>query len=137
MKVIVDSDGLIGLSNKKDSHYLDSVDLLGKLQKWGVELIYPVTMLAEATAVLQIRLNKQEAANLILESIKSGEFEIEPVDDSLLLIAIRYLQSSRNKHITLFDGIIAAVAEKYQADAIFSFDKFYKSQGFKLASELV
>jgi predicted nucleic acid-binding protein len=137
MKVIVDSDGLIGLSNKKDSHYLDSVDLLGKLQKWGVELIYPVTMLAEATAVLQIRLNKQEAANLILESIKSGEFEIEPVDDSLLLIAIRYLQSSRNKHITLFDGIITAVAEKYQADAIFSFDKFYKSQGFKLASELV
>lgn len=45
-------------------------------------------------------------------------------------------KEERSKHATLFDGIVAAVAEKYQADAIFSFDKFYKRKGFKLASEL-
>ena len=43
----------------------------------------------------------------------------------------------RSKHHTLFDAIVAAVAKKYYADAIFSFDKFYKSKGFKLVSELL
>ncbi len=42
----------------------------------------------------------------------------------------------KSKHNTLFDAVVAATAKKYQADAIFSFDKFYKKQGFKLASEL-
>jgi len=42
----------------------------------------------------------------------------------------------KGKHHTLFDAVVAAVADKYQADAIFSFDKFYKSKGFKLASDL-
>lgn len=136
MKIIVDSDGLIGVSHVGDKHFVLANKILHKLNEAGAELVYPATIIAEATAVLQIRLNSQESADQIIENTKSGLFNIEPVNVALLISAISFLDKGRSKHATLFDAIVAAVAKKYNADAIFSFDKFYKSKGFKLASEL-
>lgn len=136
MIIIVDSDGLIGMSHTKDAHYSKAVELLKRLQKNGAQLIFPATVIAEATAVLQIRLNNLVTANSILDAVKTGSFVIEPIDEAILIGAISFLTKKRNKHITLFDGIIAVVATKHHADAIFSFDKFYKKNGFKLAEEL-
>lgn len=136
MIVIVDSDGLIGISNPEDVHYLVSIKLLQKLKKLKARLIYPATTIAEATAVLQIRLNKSDTADQIIEFTKSGVFYIEPVDGTTLVNAAFFLDKDRSKHATIFDGIVAAIAQKNQADVIFSFDKFYKKKGFRLASEL-
>ncbi len=36
-----------------------------------------------------------------------------------------------------FDAVVAACAEKLEADVIFSFDDWYQKLGFKLAEELV
>ena len=136
MIVIVDSDGLIGISNPEDAHYLVSIKLLQKLKKLNARLVYPATTIAESTTVLQVRLNKADTADQIIEFTKSGVFQIEPVDKTTLVNAAFFLSKERSKHATIFDGIVAAVAQKHQADAIFSFDKFYKKKGFKLASEL-
>lgn len=136
MIVIVDSDGLIGISNPEDVHYLLCIKLLQKLKKLDARLIYPATTIAEATAVLQIRLNKSDTVNQIIEFTKSGVFHIEPVDQAILVKAASFLNKDRSRYATIFDGIVAAVAQKHQADGIFSFDKFYKNKGFKLASEL-
>lgn len=136
MTIIVDSDGLIGVSNKEDAHYAKANILLDHLQKNNAEFIYPSTTIVETTAILQIRLNKQDTVNQILAFVKSGVFIIEPVDQAILTAAIAFLKKDRSKHVTLFDGIVAAVAKKYNANAIFSFDRFYKAQGFTLASEL-
>ena len=59
----------------------------------------------------------------------TGSIDRAPLDDT-------YFNPDTSKKNTLFDCTVAAVAEEYKADAIFSFDKFYKSKGFKLASEL-
>jgi predicted nucleic acid-binding protein len=136
MIIIVDSDGLIGISNPEDVHYLSCIKLLQNLKKLNAILIYPATTIAESTAVLQIRLNKSETADQIIELTKSGVLLIEPVDQAILAKAASFLGKDRSKHATIFDGIVAAIARKHQADGIFSFDKFYKKKGFKLASEL-
>lgn len=135
MIVVVDSDGLIGISQKDDAHYSISTRILQKLNEGKAQFIYPATTIAEATAILQIRLNRPDTANRIIENVKRGLFQIEPVDQTILIAATTFLTQTRSKHATLFDGIVAAIAQKYKADAIFSFDKFYKSNGFKLASE--
>jgi len=49
---------------------------------------------------------------------------------------MQYFSSTTSKKNTLFDCIVAVTAEENKADAIFSFDKFYKRKGFKLASEI-
>lgn len=136
MIIVVDSDGLIGISNMEDVHYAQSIKLLQKLKQENAQLIYPATTIAETTAMLQIRLNKQDTANQIIEFVRSGAFWVESVDQTILVMAASFLNQDRSKHATLFDGVVAAIAQRYRADAIFSFDKFYKSKGFKLASEL-
>jgi predicted nucleic acid-binding protein len=37
----------------------------------------------------------------------------------------------------LFDALVAAVAKKNNADAIFSFDEWYKKLGFTLVTGLI
>lgn len=136
MIIIVDSDGLIGIFNKEDQHHKKSEEVLKKMMLQKALLIYPATTIAETTAILQIRLNNFPAANKVLEFVKSNECTIEPVNQEVLINAISYLKPERNKHITLFDAIVASIAKRYNADAIFSFDSFYKKKGFKLASDL-
>lgn len=135
MHVIVDSDGLIGISHTEDIHYPRLQNILHKL-RGHAEFIYPATTIAEATAILQIRLNKPKTAKQIIELVKSGILHIESVDENILIMATLYLDKEKNKHVTLFDGVVAAVAEKYQTKVILSFDSFYKKQGFTLATEL-
>ena len=137
MIIVVDSDGLIGISHEDDTHYHRCRELLNWLSQRNAELIYPATTIAESISILQIRLNSPKTADKILEFVKSGIFDIEPVDRTTLITATSFLEASRSKHATLFDAIVAAIAQKYQADAIFSFDKFYKTKGFKLASEML
>ena len=136
MIIVVDSDGLIGISHEDDTHYHRCRELINWLSQRNAELIYPATTIAESISILQIRLNSPKTADKILEFVTSGVFDIEPVDRTTLITASSFLEASRSKHATLFDAIVAAIAQKYQADAIFSFDKFYKSKGFKLAPEL-
>jgi predicted nucleic acid-binding protein len=63
---------------------------------------------------------------------------ITPVTHETLTAALAYFQPATNStHHTLFDAVVAATAKQYQADAIFSFDGWYKTLGFKLVGALV
>lgn len=135
MTIIVDSDGLIGSLNPDDVHHVSSREILLQLGK-GVRVIYPATVIVESVTFLQGRLNKPELASKLIELINTNILDIEPIEVALLQQASLFMNFKASKHHTLFDAIVAAVAKKYKADAIFSFDKFYKSKGFKLASEL-
>lgn len=137
MTIVVDSDGLIGSLHQPDAHYKDSHQILGKLIQEKARVVYPATVIAESVTFLQGRLNKPELAGRIIDLVGNNQFEIEPIGYQLLQQAGLLMDFKKSKHHTLFDAIVAAVAQKYQADAIFSFDRFYKSKGFKLASELV
>lgn len=136
MIIIVDSDGLIGLLDKNDAHFLSTQSILQKLTHKEAKFIYPATVITESTAVLKLRLQRPELAEKIMKLLLEGGLIIEPVDEDALKKAAILLNGKGNKHQTLFDGVVAAIANKYSADAIFSFDKFYKTKGFKLASEL-
>ena len=136
MTIIVDSDGLIGSLNPADSHFSLSQTILSKLAQKGAKLIYPVTVIAESVTFFQGRLNKPELANQIIQLIKENLLNIESVGVKTLQLASSYMDFKGSKHNTLFDCIVAAVAKEYKADAIFSFDGYYKKKGFKLVSQL-
>lgn len=59
------------------------------------------------------------------------------VDDFIYSQAVeKFFKDKASKKDILFDYIVAAAAEEYKTEAVFSFDKFYKKHNFKLASEL-
>ena len=136
MIIIIDSDGLIGSLNPEDAHYALSNKILLLLAKGNAKIIYPATAIVETVTFFQGRMNKPEFAVKILELVNEDKLDIESIDINLLQKASKIMNLKSSKHNTLFDCIVAAVAEEYKADAIFSFDKFYKARGFKLASEL-
>ena len=136
MIVIVDSDGIIGSLNPNDVHYSISHKILSKLTGKDIRFLYPATTIAESVTFLQGRMNEPELASKILDLVKENKLDIEPVDNKVLQEASLYMNLTGSKHNTLFDAIVLAIAKKHKAYAIFSFDKFYRSKGFKLASEL-
>lgn len=136
MIIVVDSDALIGSLYLQDQHYKNSQEIRFKLAKNNARLIYPATVIVETTTFLQGRLDKPELAKQVIQLISDSSLVIEPIDKDILQKASKYMDFKSSKHNTLFDAIVAAVAQKYKADAIFSFDKFYEKKGFKLASEL-
>lgn len=136
MIVIVDSDGLIGSLNPEDKHYSTSIKILTKLAKENSKLIYPATTVVETVTFLQGRLNQPKLAEQFLKQVNKDQFIIEIIDDVILKKATAFMNLRASKHHTLFDAIVAAIAKKHKADAIFSFDHFYKTKGFKLAGEL-
>lgn len=136
MTIIIDSDGFIGSLNSEDGHYLEAQQTLLKLLKKGAKLIYPATVIVETVTFLQGRFNSPDLAKQVAQLINDDQLTIEAVNNEILQKAISYMDFKKSKHNTLFDAVVATIAEEYKADAIFSFDKFYKSKGFKLASEL-
>ncbi len=137
MTIVVDSDGLIGLLDKEDAHYVSAQMILEKLAKEKTKFIYPATVIVESTTILKVRLKKPQVADEIARLLLSGFLVIEPVDEGVLKEAVNILEGKGgDNHNTLFDAVVATIAQKHHADAIFSFDRFYKKHGFKLAADL-
>lgn len=137
MIVIIDTDGLIASLCSSDLHHEAATKILRVLHEQESKIIYPSTTIVESITLLQGRLNKPTLAKRVLDSVRQGSILIEPVTDVILQKVSGFMDFKKTKHNTLFDAVVAAIAEKHHADAIFSFDKFYQKNGFKLTSELL
>lgn len=135
--VVVDADVIIAQVYKNDPSHIESVTTFNKLSQLNAKLIYPTTAIAEAVTTIQRKLNQRNLALATSASFTYSHLNIVSIDNHIYMKAVsKYFLKINSKKNTIFDCIIAAVAEEKQADAIFSFDKFYKKQGFTLAEEL-
>lgn len=134
--VVVDADGIIAQTDEKDPHHQEAERITHFLINQNARVLYPVTAIAEANAHTQRVLNSAASAYGTAQFMGSPSTDVVEVNKQTLVHALDYFSPMTSKKNTLFDCIVAAVADEKEADAIFSFDKFYKKQGFKLASEL-
>lgn len=95
-----------------------------------------MTAVIEAVTHIQRVLNSGVTAFGTAQLMIDPAIEVVEVNKQTLTNAVSYFSPTTSTKNTLFDCVVVATAEEYKADAIFSFDKFYKSKGFKLASEL-
>jgi predicted nucleic acid-binding protein len=134
--VIGDADAIIAQVNPRDLLHKKAKQTTQKLLRKEVTLVYPVTAVMEAVTYIQRVLNNKEAAYQIAEEFRKNSHQLVSVNPEFYMLAVnKYFKKKGSKKDTIFDCIVAAVAEKIEADAIFSFDKFYKKNGFSLASE--
>lgn len=135
--VVVDADAFIAYVDKNDIHAQKTVRILEMCFEREITLLYPATAIIEAVTALQRRLRKPALAQKIIDGVKEQQFIIEPIDQTIIEKASHMFKPSGSKNNTLFDAIVAAVAKENNAVAIFSFDTWYKSQGFSLATDLL
>lgn len=134
--VIVDADAIVAQTYPDDSNHKLAVSISKTLNDLNAQVIYPASAILEATTVLQGKLNSGATAYSTAVAFTDPNIQIAEVNQTTLRSAIRHFSPTTSKKNTIFDCIVAVLAEEYKADAIFSFDHFYKSKGFKLAKEL-
>lgn len=136
--IVFDADGLIALFNENDAHAGKAIQLLEKLQAVNAKIIYPVTCITETVTTLQRRMQRPDLVKQIISlfHLHRSNLLIEPVDSDLLFEAVALFDPNGSKKNTLFDAVVAAVAARHTAQAIFSFDGWYSKQGFTLVADM-
>lgn len=134
--VVGDADAIIAQANSEDSNHREALRIAQGFVSSQVRVIYPVTAVIEAVTHIQRALSSGVTAYGTAQLMIDPAVEVVEVNKQVLTNAVKYFSPKTSKKNTLFDCVVAATAEEYKADAIFSFDKFYKNKGFKLASEL-
>jgi len=135
--VVADADAIVAQAFPGDNNHKKALITSKRLVELSAQVIYPVTAITEAVTVIQRVLNSKATAYGTAVTFTNPGAEIAEISHQVYSKAVnKYFSAQTSKKNTLFDCIVASVAEDYQADAIFSFDKFYKTKGFKLASEL-
>lgn len=71
------------------------------------------------------------------EEFQSGDFPVHAVDHAILTEAGELFNPDGSKKNTLFDAVVAALAKRLNADAIFSFDEWYRKIGMTLTEDLI
>lgn len=137
LTIVADADAIIAQVSQTDAHHQITQRTVEMLLQKEAQILYPVTAVLEANAFIQRVLNEPEAAYEIAKIFQDPQVSVVEINQETLAVALQYFSANQSKKHTLFDCVVAAVAEEYQADAIFSFDKFYKTKGFTLASEFL
>lgn len=135
--VIADADALIALAHPEDANHTRARSLNQTLDDQEIDILFPTTAIIEAVTTLQRKLTKPQIASLIVEKTQAGAIAIQAVDQEILILATSLFAPHGSKQNTLFDAVVAAVAKDLKADAIFSFDQWYKKIGLTLISDLL
>ena len=129
--IVGDADAIIAQTDPQDVHHQKATTVSGVLKNKDAQIIYPVTAVLEAATHMQRVLNSTASAYETAVVFSNPNIQIAEVNQDTLKNALNYFSPKTSKKNTLFDCIVAAVAEENKADAIFSFDKFYKTKSFK------
>ena len=135
--VIVDADAIISFVYVDDENHLRAKKIMQHLATTDMYLLFPTTAICEAVTVLRGRLNRPEDAKRIMHKFQSGDFPLQAVDHAILTEAGDLFNPQGSKKNTLFDAVVAAIAKRLHANAIFSFDEWYRKIGLSLASDLI
>ena len=134
--IVVDADAIVAQASPTDSLHNKTVQLVHKLAQLDARILYPATAIVEAITHIQRVLSSGATAYGAAVNFTDSDINVVEINQETIKNALHYFGPTTSKKNTLFDCVVAAVAKEHHADAIFSFDKFYQKNGFKLASDL-
>ena len=135
--VVGDADILVALLFEGDANHKAVNEQTSKLLSQKYIIKFPNTAILEATVVLKRKLNKPDLASKLNEQFLAGEYNLVYVDETIQKLAGQIFRKTISKKNTIFDAIVLATAQILKADAVFSFDSWYKKQGMKMVEELI
>lgn len=145
--VIGDADVLVAIADPLDDHHARTKKLLRGLIQHRARAFFPITAVCEAITVLQSKRVKRgeswvvrpEEAKYLVEKIQSGAVPLLPISKEMFLLALKTYEQENLAYTignTLFDALVAAIANQHRADAVFSFDHWYIQMSLKAAYEV-
>jgi predicted nucleic acid-binding protein len=127
--IFLDTSAIYAWADTADPNHHTSVRRLQAILESGETLLTHNYVLVESIALLQARLGLAAALKLARDSVA---FVIEWVDDDLHASAIRALERSRRRHLSLVDHVSFLVMRRRDVTTAFAFDPDFTSAGFRL-----
>lgn len=135
--MVIDADAIVAQAHPRDTNHAKAIQISQRLKEINAHIIYPATAICEAITVLQHKLTSTATAYGTAVIFTDLSLQIAEIDQRTIIHAVNnFFKPTASKRNTLFDCIVLDIAQAYKADAIFSFDQFYKKRGFKSAQDL-
>ena len=134
LDVLIDADAFVALSKKNDANHFRAQKISKLLCKSGVSFSTTNYVFSEVVTVLSKKIGHRESIKFI-EDIKSEKSDIQLIwiNEELEKMAIEIFKKQTSKNVSFVDCLNMAVLKRYRWETVFSFDKIYTKNGFKLA----
>ncbi len=128
----VDTSGFYASASRRDTHHVEAVAVLERVERERLSLVTTTYVVAEAHALFLSRLG-HDAATAFLRSFEGSSISIvrpfRQDEANAQEIIFRYT----DKDFSLTDAISFAVMQRLGIETAFSFDSDFRQFGFALA----
>ena len=133
LDILVDADVLVALAKLDDSNHKKAVEISEKLQEEGAFWYFSPFTVAEAATVLSYKVSHKSACDFLRE-VRKLDISILSLNDQDVPLADKWFLKQKKKGTSHFDCYNMALMDRYSKafDAIFSFDRVYEDNNFKL-----
>jgi uncharacterized protein len=127
--IFLDTSAIYAWADTADANHRAAVRRLQAILDAGEDLLTHNYVMLESIALLQARLGVAAAGKLARDSTA---FVIDWVDEELHQAAMRELERSRRRHVSLVDHVSFHVMRRRQIATAFAFDPDFTRAGFRL-----
>jgi predicted nucleic acid-binding protein len=138
LKIFVDTDAFVALAREDDANHEKAIILLNQFIEQSITFFTSNNVFSESITILSVR-KSHEAAVQFIHAMQSPEnqYILKRTDEELEEEAIHLFQEQTSKNTSFADCTTMAFMKKLHADAIFSFDRVYKTNGFLLLEDFL
>lgn len=131
--VLIDTDAVVALMNEHDANHQKAMEAANSLVKSSLLFIISNHVFGESLTVISKRIGHKEAVRY-LHQVGNGLFEILRVNERLENLAFTIFEAQTSKNVSFIDCTNMAILTRYRWDTIFSFDRVYPKNGFRLVT---
>lgn len=135
LSILFDADALVAFAKKDDNNHQKAKELHNKVLTKGADVFISAFSIPEAATVLSYKGSHELAKKFLATIPQAGYTEFSP-NEEFNQAAIKWFLKQKKRGTSYFDCFNMGLMELFGFDAIFSFDKIYKQNGFKLVSDL-
>ena len=117
--ILADTGPLYAAADIDDQYHSRAQDELGRLAEARMSILLPYPVMLEAYSLVLFRLGRQFAGNW-LDEINSGVALVNPLPEDYFAAQLK-INAYPDQRITLFDGVLAALADRLEC-TIWTYD---------------
>lgn len=133
--VFVDTNVYVATADLADSLHQKALALSRELAFPRFKTVTSSNIVSESLTVISQKVNKAAAVKF-LEDLEGSTTEIIFVDEEIYSQALELFPKIKSKNVSFVDATSFAVMKNRGIKAAFTFDRHFKTQGFKLLSEV-
>jgi predicted nucleic acid-binding protein len=130
--IFLDTSAVYAWADSADPNHSVAVRRLQAILEAEEDLLTHNYVLIESMALLQARLGMTAAIKLAKDATA---FSVEWVDEELHAQAVRELERSKKRRLSLVDHVSFLVMKRHRIAEAFTFDSDFSTAGFRLFSD--